>query len=57
MTATEAAAYLGVSRFLWYTKICKHIAGHRIGEKLKYRVEDLDAYAESRRVEPVKPAT
>lgn len=53
-TAKEAADYLGVSYQTFRNKIRHVIASHRIGDSTKYRPEDLDAYAESQRVEPTE---
>ena len=55
-TGKESAAYLGVSLPHWYRVVAPQIRGYRVGRKLRYRVEDIDAWLEKQLVEPAKPA-
>ena len=53
MTLNETAKLLGVSRDFVYRLIGRgELPAHRVGERLRFRPEDLDAYLERNR-EPV----
>jgi excisionase family DNA binding protein len=51
----QAAAYLNVSeRFVRRLVAERRIAFHKVGHFLRFRAEDLDAFLEAGRVEPVE---
>ena len=55
LTLTQAAAYLNVSeRFVRRLVAERRIAFHKVGHFLRFRAEDLDAFLEAGRVEPVQ---
>jgi excisionase family DNA binding protein len=58
ISSLEAAEYLNISRTtLWrLTKVEKQIPAYHIGGSIKYNIEELDKYIESRRINPVKYA-
>ncbi len=54
LTLAQAAAYLNVSeRFVRRLVAERRIAFHKVGHFLRFRAEDLDAFLEAGRVEPV----
>ena len=55
LTLAQAAAYHNVSeRFVRRLVAERRIAFHKVGHFLRFRVEDLDAFLEAGRVEPVE---
>ena len=55
LTLAQAAAYLNVSeRFVRRLVAERRIAFHKVGHFLRFRAEDLDAFLEAGRVEPVE---
>jgi excisionase family DNA binding protein len=56
LNGKQVAALLGVSLHTFYRKIAPLIRARRVGEMLRYRPEDIDAYLESQVVEP-QPTT
>jgi len=57
LTLSEAAAYLNVTpRFMRRLVAERRIAFHKVGALLRFRVEDLDAFFESGRVELIAPS-
>jgi excisionase family DNA binding protein len=54
LDTAEAAAYLGVPvRMIARLRYERRIAAYRLGRHLRFKVSDLDAWAESNRDEPV----
>lgn len=53
LTATEAAEYLRVSRAKFYDEMVPHLPWFEIGGRRLYAREDLDAYIQKQRYEPV----
>ena len=55
LTLAQAAAYLNVSeRFVRRLVAERRIAFHKVGHFLRFRADDLDAFLEAGRVEPVE---
>jgi excisionase family DNA binding protein len=50
MTVNETARMLGVSRDFVYRLVTRaELPAHRVGERLRFRSEDVDAYLERHR--------
>lgn len=50
LTSKEAARYLGISeRHLWAITAADHLPSIKMGRSVRYAIDDLDAYIDSRR--------